>query len=77
MAEFYIVVHLFVFFVHFMGLGLIHREMIGRSYRGKMIRMEAAEDRKLLEVGDCKTVISEKKQPLTRVSGQWLFAGLY
>lgn len=51
--------------------------MIGRSYRGKMIRMEAAGDRKLLEVGDCKTVISEKKQPLTRVSGQWLFAGLY
>ena len=77
MAEFYIVVHLFVFFVHFMGLGLIHREMIGRSYRGKIIRMEAAGDRKLLGVGDCKTVRREKKQPLTRVSGQWLFAGLY
>ena len=43
MAEFYIVVHLFVFFVHFVGLGLIHREMIGRSYRRKIIRMEAAE----------------------------------
>ena len=39
MAEFYIVVHLFVFFVHFMGFGLNDREMIGRSYRGKIIRM--------------------------------------